>query len=33
VLVAVFFFGVFFFVVDSIFQFGLHKLLGRLGGF
>jgi preprotein translocase subunit SecE len=33
VLIAVFFFGVFFFVVDSIFQFGLHKLLGRLGGF
>ncbi len=33
VLFAVFFFGVFFFVVDSIFQYGLHKMLGRLGGF
>jgi hypothetical protein len=23
----------FFFVVDTIFQYGLHALLGRLGGF
>ena len=33
VLIAVFLFGVFFFVVDAIFDFGLHKMLGRLGGF
>ena len=33
VIIAVFIFGVFFFVVDTIFQFGLHALLGRLGGF
>jgi preprotein translocase subunit SecE len=33
VLVAVFIFGVFFWVVDTIFQNGLHQLLGKLGGF
>ena len=33
VIVAVFLFGLFFFVVDLIFQNGLHSLLGRLGGF
>jgi len=33
VIIAVFIFGVFFFVVDTIFQYGLHALLGRLGGF
>ncbi len=33
VLIAVGIFGAFFFVVDTIFQFGLHALLGRLGGF
>jgi preprotein translocase subunit SecE len=33
VIVAVFLFGLFFFVVDLIFQNGLHALLGRLGGF
>jgi preprotein translocase subunit SecE len=33
VIIAVFIFGVFFFVVDAIFQYGLHALLGRLGGF
>jgi len=32
VLVAVFIFGLFFFVVDSIFAFGLDRLLKRLGG-
>jgi preprotein translocase subunit SecE len=32
VIVAVFIFGVFFFVVDSIFAFGLDRLLKRLGG-
>ena len=31
--IAVFIFGLFFFVVDTIFQYGLHALLGRLGGF
>jgi len=33
VIIAVFLFGLFFFVVDTIFQNGLHALLGRLGGF
>jgi preprotein translocase subunit SecE len=33
VLVAVFLFGVYFFAVDAIFQYGLHALLGKLGGF
>jgi preprotein translocase subunit SecE len=33
VIVAVFLFGLYFFVVDLIFQNGLHALLGRLGGF
>jgi preprotein translocase subunit SecE len=33
VIVAVFLFGFFFFVVDAIFDFGLHQLLGKLGGF
>jgi preprotein translocase subunit SecE len=33
VIIAVFIFGLFFFVVDTIFQYGLHALLGRLGGF
>jgi preprotein translocase subunit SecE len=33
VIIAVFLFGVFFFVCDTIFQQGLHALLGRLGGF
>jgi preprotein translocase subunit SecE len=33
VIIAVFIFGVYFFVVDAIFQYGLHKLLGGLGGF
>ena len=32
VLVAVFIFGLFFFVVDWIFDLGLHQLLSRLGG-
>jgi preprotein translocase subunit SecE len=32
VIVAVFIFGVFFFVVDSIFAFALDRLLKRLGG-
>jgi preprotein translocase subunit SecE len=32
VLIAVFLFGLFFFVVDSIFDLGLHQLLARLGG-
>ncbi|MGA7832539.1 MAG: preprotein translocase subunit SecE [Terracidiphilus sp.] len=33
VIITVGIFGVFFFVVDTIFQYGLHTLLGRLGGF
>ncbi len=33
VIIAVFIFGLFFFVVDAIFDFGLHRLLGKLGGF
>ena len=32
VLIAVFLFGLFFFVVDSIYDLGLHQLLSRLGG-
>jgi preprotein translocase subunit SecE len=32
VLIAVFLFGLFFFVVDWIFDLGLHQLLSRLGG-
>jgi len=32
VIIAVFIFGLFFFVVDSIFDLGLHQLLSRLGG-
>jgi preprotein translocase subunit SecE len=32
VLVAVFIFGLFFFIVDSIFSFGLDRLLKQLGG-
>ena len=32
VLVAVFIFGLFFFIVDSIFAFGLDRLLKQLGG-
>jgi len=32
VLIAVFLFGVYFFVVDWIFAFGLDRLLKRLGG-
>jgi preprotein translocase subunit SecE len=33
VILAVFLFGVYFFVVDAIFKFSLHTLLGKLGGF
>jgi preprotein translocase subunit SecE len=33
VILAVFIFGLFFFVVDTVFQNGLHALLGKLGGF
>jgi preprotein translocase subunit SecE len=33
VIITVFIFGLYFFVVDEIFQFGLHTLLGKLGGF
>ena len=32
VIVAVFIFGLFFFVVDWIFNIGIHQLLSRLGG-
>jgi preprotein translocase subunit SecE len=32
VLVAVFIFGLFFFVVDSVFAYGLDRLLKQLGG-
>jgi preprotein translocase subunit SecE len=32
VIVAVFIFGLFFFIVDSIFSFGLDRLLKQLGG-
>jgi len=33
VIIAVFIFGVFFWLVDNLFQYGLHALLGKLGGF
>jgi preprotein translocase subunit SecE len=33
VIIAVFIFGVYFMVVDFIFQNGLHALLGKMGGF
>ena len=32
VLVAVFLFGLFFFVVDAIFRYGIDQLLHRMGG-
>ena len=32
VIMAVFIFGLFFFVVDRIFEFGLDRLLSKLGG-
>jgi preprotein translocase subunit SecE len=32
VIVAVFIFGVYFFVVDGIFSFGMNRLLQKLGG-
>jgi preprotein translocase subunit SecE len=32
VIIAVFLFGIFFFVVDGIFRIAVHGLLGRLGG-
>jgi preprotein translocase subunit SecE len=32
VIVAVFLFGLFFFIVDGIFQYGLDRLLKQLGG-
>jgi preprotein translocase subunit SecE len=32
VIVAVFLFGIFFFVVDLVFKAGVHGLLGKLGG-
>jgi len=32
VLIAVFLFGLFFFIVDTIFKFGLDRLLRQLGG-
>jgi preprotein translocase SecE subunit len=32
VIVAVFIFGLFFFVVDWVFQFGVHQLLSKMGG-
>ncbi|MGA3046482.1 MAG: preprotein translocase subunit SecE [Terracidiphilus sp.] len=32
VIVAVFLFGLFFFVTDAVFQFGLNSLLSKLGG-
>ena len=32
VLVAVFLFGLFFFIVDSVFSYGLDRLLKQLGG-
>jgi preprotein translocase subunit SecE len=32
VIIAVFLFGVYFFVVDKIFDIGLHQLLSKLGG-
>ena len=33
VIITVFLFGLFFAVVDMVFQNGLHALLGKLGGF
>jgi preprotein translocase subunit SecE len=32
VIVAVFIFGVYFFLVDGIFSFGMNRLLQKLGG-
>ena len=32
VIIAVFIFGLFFFVVDWIFNIGIHELLAKLGG-
>ena len=32
VIIAVFLFGLFFFVVDWIFDLGMHQLLAKLGG-
>jgi preprotein translocase subunit SecE len=32
VIVAVFLFGIFFFVVDGVFKIAVHMLLGRMGG-
>jgi len=32
VIIAVFIFGVFFFVVDGVFSYGMHELMQRLGG-
>jgi preprotein translocase subunit SecE len=32
VIIAVFLFGLYFFAVDAIFNFGLNSLLGKLGG-
>jgi len=32
VIIAVFLFGLYFFVVDAAFQFGLNSLLSKLGG-
>ena len=32
VIVAVFLFGIFFFIVDGIFRIAVHVMLGRLGG-
>jgi len=32
VIIAVFLFGLYFFVVDATFQFGLNSLLSKLGG-
>lgn len=32
VIVAVFIFGLFFFVVDWVFQIGVHQLLSKMGG-
>lgn len=33
VVVSVFIFGLFFFVVDAIFRFGIDKILNKLGGY
>ena len=33
VIVAVFLFGLFFFIVDAIFRYGIDQLLHRLGGY